>query len=326
MSLKYRQAITEAIAEEMSRDESVVLFGEDVAAAGGTFAATKGLLERFGPNRVRDTPISEAVLTGLATGAAMTGLRPIVEIMYFDFMTLASDQLVNHAAKVRSVSGGEFSVPMVVRTMSGAGRNSGPQHSQNLEGWLAQVPGLKVVAPATPADVKGLLKSAVRDPDPVIVIESQLLWGQVGPVGGADELVPIGSASVARPGRDLTVVVWSGMLPRALAAAQRLADEDGASVEVLDLRSLSPLDEDAVLASARRTGRVLVAHDAVGSFGPGAEIAALVADRAFDALRAPVRRVTAPFAPVPQSTALELGYYPQTDTLVSVARDLLARG
>lgn len=325
MSLKYRQAITEAIAEEMSRDESVVLFGEDVAAAGGTFAATKGLLERFGPSRVRDTPISEAVLTGLATGAAMTGLRPIVEIMYFDFMTLASDQLVNHAAKVRSVSGGEFSVPMVVRTMSGAGRNSGPQHSQNLEGWLAHVPGLKVVAPATPADAKGLLKSAIRDPDPVVVIESQLLWGQLGAVGGEQDLVPIGRAAIARPGTDLTFVVWGGMLPRALAAAQRLAESDGASVEVLDLRSLSPLDEQAVLDSARRTGRVLVAHDAVGPFGPGAEIAALVADRAFDALRAPVRRVASPFAPVPQSTALELGYFPQVDTLVAVARELLAR-
>ncbi len=321
--LKYRLAITAAIAEEMERDENVVLFGEDVAGAGGTFAATKGLLERFGPRRVRDTPISEATLAGMAAGAAMTGLRPIVEIMYFDFVTLASDQLVNHAAKVHSVSGGEFSVPMVVRTMSGAGRNSGPQHSQQLEGWLAHVPGLKVLAPATPRDVKGMLKAAIRDPDPVIVVESQLLWTQVGEVGDENELVPIGSAAIAREGADVTFVAWSGMLPRALAAAEELA-ADGVAAEVVDLRSLSPLDEDTLLASARKTGRVVVAHDAVGRYGPGAEVAALVAEHAFDKLRAPVRRVAAPFAPVPAPTPLERAYYPQTSALAAAARDLLA--
>jgi pyruvate/2-oxoglutarate/acetoin dehydrogenase E1 component len=262
--LKYREAVTAAIAEEMERDPAVVLFGEDVAAAGGTFLATRGLLERFGPVRVRDTPISEGALVGVAIGAAMTGLRPIVEIMFLDFLTLASDQLVNHAAKVASVSEGAFAAPMVMRTLSGAGRAGGPQHGQALESWVAHVPGLKVVMPSTPADAKGLLKAAVRDPGPVVVIESLASWGLRGEVPDGDHVVPIGEASVARAGEDVTLVSRGGAVHRTLAAAELLAAEHGISAEVVDLRTLSPLDTGAILRSLERTGRIAVVHDAVG--------------------------------------------------------------
>jgi len=320
--VKYWRAINDALAEEMERDGSVVVIGEDVGEPGGTYVATKGLFDRFGAQRVRDTPISEGLLVGMATGAAMTGLRPVVEIMFMDFMTLASDQLVNHAAKVSSVSGGEFSVPMVVRTMCGAGRNTGPQHGQSLESWLAHVPGLKVVWPSNPADMKGLLKSAIRDPNPVVVIESLALWNTRDEVPDGEHLVAIGEAAVARAGEDVTLVSWGAAVARTLAAAAQLAG-DGVSAEVLDLRTISPLDEDAILQSVGRTGRLVVVHDAVGPFGAGAEISALVADRGFDALRAPIRRVAAPFAPVPFPPDLEAAYFPQADRIAGVARELV---
>jgi len=320
--VKYWKAINEALAEEMERDAGVVVIGEDVGEPGGTYIATKGLFERFGAQRVRDTPISEGLLIGMATGAAMTGLRPVVEIMFMDFMTLASDQLVNHAAKVSSVSGGEFSVPMVVRTMCGAGRNTGPQHGQSLESWLAHVPGLKVVWPSNPADMKGLLKSAIRDPNPVVVIESLALWNTRDEIPDGEHLVAIGEAAVARPGDDVTLVAWGAAVRRALAAAEQLAGE-GVSAEVLDLRTISPLDEDAILRSVARTGRLVVVHDAVGPFGAGAEISALVADRGFATLKAPIRRVAAPFAPVPFPPDLEAAYFPQADRIARVARDLV---
>jgi pyruvate/2-oxoglutarate/acetoin dehydrogenase E1 component len=321
--LKYREAVTAAIAEEMERDPTVVLFGEDVAAAGGTFLATRGLLDRFGPARVRDTPISEATLVGTAIGAAMTGLRPIVEIMFLDFLTLASDQLVNHAAKVASVSDGEFAAPMVMRTLNGAGRAAGPQHGQSLESWVAHVPGLKVVMPATPADAKGLLKAAVRDPGPVVVIESLAIWGLKGDVPEGDHVVPIGEAAVARAGTDVTLVAWGGAVQRTLAAADELHAEHGVAAEVLDLRTLSPLDAGAILRSLEKTGRIVIVHDAVGPFGGGAEVAAVAASEGFHALRAPVRRVTAPFAPVPLGAALEASYYPQPRDIVETVREVL---
>ena len=320
--VKYWKAINDALAEEMERDAAVVVIGEDVGEPGGTYIATKGLFERFGAQRVRDTPISEGLLIGMATGAAMTGLRPVVEIMFMDFMTLASDQLVNHAAKVSSVSGGAFSVPMVVRTMCGAGRNTGPQHGQSLESWLAHVPGLKVVWPANPADMKGLLKSAIRDPNPVVVIESLALWNTRDEMPDGEHLVAIGEAAVARPGGDVTLVAWGAAERRALAAAEQLEGE-GVSAEVLDLRTISPLDEDAILRSVARTGRLVVVHDAVGPFGAGAEISALVAERGFDTLRAPIRRVAAPFAPVPFPPGLEAAYFPQADRIACVARELV---
>lgn len=318
-TIKYREAVTEALGEEMERDPRVVLFGEDVARAGGTFAATKGLLDRFGEGRVRDTPIAEGVLVGMAVGAAMTGLRPVVEIMFLDFLTLAADQLVNHAAKVRSVSGGEFHAPMVLRTINGAGRAAGPQHGQSLEAWVAHVPGLKVVAPSNPADLKGLLKSAIRDPDPVVVIESLAVWGAKGEVPEGEHLVPIGSAAVARDGDDVTLVSWGGAMARTLEAAEILAAE-GVSAEVLDLRTLSPLDEEAILRSLDKTGRLVIVHDAVGPFGGGAEVAAVAAERAFASLKAPIRRVTAPFAHVPLPPDLERAYYPQADRIADAAR------
>jgi pyruvate/2-oxoglutarate/acetoin dehydrogenase E1 component len=317
--LKYWQAINQAMAEEMERDERVVVFGEDVALAGGTYVATKSLLDRFGPRRVRDTPISEAALVGMATGAAMTGLRPIVEIMFLDFITLATDQLVNHAAKVSSVSGGAFSVPMVVRTMCGAGRNTGPQHGQSLEAWLAHIPGLRVLWPSNPADAKGLLKSAIREPNPTIVIESLALWGSRGEVPDGEHLVPIGQAAIAVGGEDVTLVSWGGAMPRTLAAAATLATEHGVSAEVIDLRSLSPLDEDTILTSLERTGRLVIVHDAVAPFGGGAEVAALAATRGFASLRAPVRRVTPPFAHVPFPPQLEQAYFPQAGAVVEAA-------
>src|SRR3954452_20494440 len=283
---KYWQAINDALHEEMERDPSVVVLGEDVARAGGVYVATKGLLEAYGPARVRDTPISEQILVGLATGAAMTGLRPVLEIMFMDFLTLASDQLVNHAAKVASISAGEFSAPLVIRTMCGAGRGTGPQHGQSFESWIAHVPGLKVVWPSNPADAKGLLLAAIRDPNPVVVVESLALWGRRGEVPDGDGAVPIGKASVVREGTDVTIVAWGAAVPRALDAAGSLADDDGVSAEVVDLRTLSPLDEDTLLASLAKTGRLIVVHDAVTAFGPGAEVAALAAGPGFGLLRA----------------------------------------
>ena len=319
-TVKYWKAINDAMAEEMARDPRVVVVGEDVGQPGGTYVATKGLFDRFGAGRVRDTPISEATLVGMATGAAMTGLRPVVEIMFMDFITLGTDQLVNHAAKVSSVSGGEFRVPLVLRTMCGAGRNTGPQHGQSFESWLAHVPGLKVVWPSNPADMKGLLKSAVRDDNPVVVIESLALWGTRGEVPDGEHLVPIGSAATARAGDDVTLVAWGGAVPRTLAAAETLDADHGIAAEVLDLRTLSPLDEEAILASLARTGRLVVVHDAVGPYGPGAEIAALAATHGFGSLKAPVGRVTAPFAHVPFSRELEAAYFPQPAQVVEAAR------
>jgi pyruvate/2-oxoglutarate/acetoin dehydrogenase E1 component len=260
---------------------------------------------------------------GAAIGAAMTGLRPIVEIMFLDFLTLAADQLVNHAAKVASVSDGAFAAPMVMRTINGAGKAAGPQHGQSLEAWVAHVPGLKVVMPSTPADAKGLLKAAVRDPGPVVVIESLAVWGLKGEIPEGDHVVPIGEAAVARAGDDVTLVSWGGAVQRALAAAESLAGE-GISAEVVDLRTISPLDTGAILRSLEKTGRIVIVHDAVGPFGGGAEVAAVAASEGFHALRAPVRRVTAPFAPVPLGAALETAYYPQSDDIADAVREVLA--
>jgi pyruvate/2-oxoglutarate/acetoin dehydrogenase E1 component len=321
--IKYREAIVEAIAEEMTRDPSVVLFGEDVARAGGTFLQTRGLLDRFGPERVRDTPISEGALVGMAVGAAMTGLRPIVEIMFLDFLTLAADQLVNHAAKVASVSGGAFGVPLVMRTISGAGRSGGPQHGQSLESWIAHVPGLKVVLPSNAGDLKGLLKSAIRDPDPVVVIESLAVWSVAGEVPDGEHLVPIGEASVVAEGDDVTLVSWGAAVARTVQAAERLGAE-GVSVEVIDLRSLSPLDEGTILRSIAKTGRLVIVHDAVSPFGGGAEVAAVAASKGFASLKAPVLRITPPFAPPPLPDALQAAYYPQAEDIAVRTLELLS--
>lgn len=322
--LKYWQAVNEALLEEMTRDERVVLAGEDVAQPGGPFGASRGLLDKFGSWRVKDTPISETAIAGLAVGAALNGLRPVVEIMFMDFMALAMDQVVNQAAKTCYMSGGRLSLPMTIRTLCGAGRNNGPQHSQSLEAWFGHVPGLKVVWPSTPADAKGLLKSAIRDDDPVIVIDSLNLWTTKGEVPDGEHLSPIGKAIVRRPGGDATLVAAGSMVARALAAAEHLAAE-GIETEVVDLRTISPLDRDTILASVAKTHRLVIAHDAVKPFGLGAEIAAMVAEEALEELDARVRRVAAPYAPVPFSPPLESAYYPQAPAIEAAVRAVLGK-
>lgn len=313
-TLKYWQAINRALHEEMDRDERVLVIGEDVAAPGGAFGASKGLLDTFGADRVRDTPISEATIVGTALGAAMAGYRPVVEIMFLDFVTVAMDQIVNQAAKVSYMSAGNFAVPMVIRSVCASGRRTGPQHSQNLEALLAHIPGLKVVWGSNPADARGLLKAAIRDEGPVYVIESLAEWSTRGEVTETDEVVPIGQAAVRREGSDLTLVTWGGVVPRAMAAVDQV---EGASVEVIDLRTISPWDRSTVLGSVRNTGRLLVVHDAVVDFGVGAEIAATVAEQCFDELVAPVRRLGAPHAPSPFAPHLEAEYLPQADSIAS---------
>lgn len=315
---KYWQAINRALHEEMARDSRVLAIGEDVAGPGGPFGATKGLLDAFGPDRVRDTPISEAAIVGTALGAAMAGYRPVVEVMFLDFVTVAMDQVVNQAAKVSYMSGGRFSAPMVIRSICASGRSTGPQHSQSLEAWLAHVPGLKVVWGSTPADAYGLLKSAIRDEGPVYVIESLANWGMRGEVSAEETLVPIGKAALRRRGDDLTLVTWGGAAARAEAALELVPDR---SVELIDLRSISPWDRDTVIRSVNRTRRLLIVHDAVVDFGVGAEIAAVVGEACFDSLKAPVKRLGAPYAPSPFAPHLEEVYLPHP---TAIAADITA--
>lgn len=312
--LRYWQGINHALAAEMERDPSVVVLGEDVGASGGPFGATRGLQERFGAGRVRDTPISELALAGLGVGAALTGLRPVVEIMFDDFVTLAMDQLVNQAAKLRFMSGGRTRVPLVVRTMVGAGKGTGPQHGQSFEGWLAHVPGLAVAVPATPADACGLLRAAIRHDDPVVVFESLRLWSVRGEIDD-DDVAEVGRAAVRRRGGDVTLVSLGGVLPR-VEEACRLAAEAGVDVELIDLRWLWPLDWAAIEASLRRTGRLVVAHDAVRFLGPASELAARAAETD-GLLRAPVRRVAPPRSPVPFAPALEAAYFPSAERIAA---------
>ena len=321
-TVTYAQSVFEALAEEMERDSSVFLLGEDVAVYGGIFTATRGLLERFGPERVRDTPISEAGITGVAVGAALMGMRPVVEIMYEDFTTIAMDQIVNNAAKIRYMFGGQVRVPMVVRTQGGSGRGNAAQHSQSLEAWFAHIPGLVVVMPSTPYDVKGLLKAAIRDDNPVVFIEHKMLYRAEGLVPASEYIIPIGKADVKRTGSDVTVIVTSWMVPRALAAAEELAAQ-GISVEVVDPRTLRPLDEETILASVRKTGRALVVHEAVKFGGIGAEIAAMIMEQAFDYLDAPVRRLAGVDIPIPYAAVLEQAAVPTTEGIAAAVRDLV---
>jgi pyruvate dehydrogenase E1 component beta subunit len=318
------QAINQALREEMTRNAGVFIAGEGVGVSihENPMLPTDGLLRDFGPGRVKDTPVSEAAIAGLAVGAAAAGLRPVVEIMFNPFFTLASDMIVNHAAKLRYLSGGKSSFPLVVRIKSGAGFGAGCQHSHNLEAWVAHCPGLKVVMPATPADAKGLLKSAVRDENPVIFIEDMLLYFVPGPVPEEEYLTPIGKADIKRPGKDVTVVTWSKMLGVALRGAAQLAGE-GIEVEVVDLRTLVPLDKETILASVRKTGRLVVLHEATRTGGFAGEIAAVVMEEAFASLKAPFRRVTAPDIPVPASPPLERFYIPDEEKLISAVKDIL---
>lgn len=321
--IRYVKAIADAIAEEMSRDERVILLGEDVGAPGGTFGATKGLFQQFGKERVRDTPISETAIVGAAIGAAANGLRPIVEIMFMDFIGTCWDQVVNQMAKMRYMFGGQMRLPLVLRTHTGAGLNAGPQHSGSLEAWAVHVPGLKVVMPSTPADMKGLLKAAIRDDNPVIVVENKTLYAMKGEVPAGDHLVPIGRAEVKRTGSDVTVVAVSRMVHEALKAAETLGTE-GISVEVLDPRTVSPLDREMLLASVAKTGRLVVAHEAWGPCGIGAEVAAVVAEHGFRSLKAPIRRVTPPFTPVPFSPPMEKFWLPDAGRIAVAVREVCA--
>jgi acetoin:2,6-dichlorophenolindophenol oxidoreductase subunit beta len=314
----YIRAITTALADAMRADERVFVLGEDVAE-GGPYTATAGLAEEFGTARVINTPISEAAITGVAIGAAQSGMHPVLEIMFIDFITLALDQLVNGAAKAHFMSGGQLTVPLVLRTQGGAGQRGAAQHSQSLESWLTHVPGLKVVMPSGPADAAGLLASAIADPNPVVFIENKTLYFRKGDVAEPPAPVPIGKGVIVREGSDLTIVALSALVHDALAAADQLAAEHGIEADVIDPRTLVPLDLELIVASVERTGRLVVAHEAVEHGGFGAEIAAQVQSAAFDFLDAPVTRVGAPFAPIPFSAPLEDAYLPGTDEIVAAA-------
>lgn len=319
---RYIRAINKALGDAMDADPSVILMGEDIAEAGGSFKATRGLLERFGPERVRDTPISENTIAGAAVGAALTGLKPVIEIMFMDFVTLAMDGIVNQAAKSRFMFGGQASVPIVLRLPHGGGLNAGPQHSQCLENWFAHVPGLKVVCPATIEDAYALTRAAIADPDPVILVENKALYGMTGDLPEPTPSARIGAARIARDGHDVTLVTYGAALFTSLEAAKTLANE-GISAEVIDLRSLQPWDEAVVLASVAKTHRAVVVHEAVRSFGIGAEIAAVIGEVGFDDLDAPVGRVGAPFMPVPFARSLEERYIPSSAAIVAAARKTL---
>ena len=320
----FREAVLDGLREEMMRDPTVVMLGEDIGAAGGVFKQTEGLFETFGALRVVDTPISESGAFGIAVGAAMTGLRPIFEVMFGDFITLIMDQLVNQAAKVRYMSAGAVSVPLVVRTTMGIGANLGPQHSQSLYAWAAHVPGLKVVIPSTPADAKGLFKAAIRDDDPVLIFEDRLLYARKGPVPDGDDVIPLGSASIKRPGRDLTIIAIGRMVHVALEGAEILARE-GIEAEVIDPRTLVPLDTEALVESVKRTSRALVVDGGARNFGAAAEIAMRVYEGAFDWLDAPIERLAGADVPIPLSRSLEHLAQPDVNAIVSSARTLVRR-
>jgi pyruvate/2-oxoglutarate/acetoin dehydrogenase E1 component len=324
--LTYLEAVREALTQEMRRDPEVFLLGEDIGVYGGAFGVTRGMLEEFGAERVRDTPISEAAIAGTATGAALMGMRPVMEIMFMDFLTISMNQLVNQAAKIRFMFGGKASIPMVIRAPAGSGTGAAAQHSQSLEAWFVHVPGIKVVAPATPYDAKGLLVTAIRDNNPVLFMEHKLLYRTKGPVPEEAYTIPLGSAEVKRQGRDLTVLAYSAMVPRALEAAEHLATE-GIEVEVVDLRSLKPLDRQTIIGSVSRTGRVLIVHEAPQTGGFGGELAAVVTEsEAFDYLDAPLCRLGGRDIPIPYNRTLERSTVPQVEDIVASARHLAREG
>ncbi|MGA7120081.1 MAG: pyruvate dehydrogenase complex E1 component subunit beta [Polyangiaceae bacterium] len=324
-TLRFREALREAMVEEMDRDDRVFLMGEEVGHYQGAYKVSEGMLEKFGPKRVVDTPIAEAGFAGVGVGAAMVGLRPIVEFMTWNFSAVAFDQILNNAAKLRQMSGGQFDCPIVFRGPNASAAQVGSQHSHAMEHFYATIPGLKVVAPAFPADAKGLLKSAIRDDNPVLVMESETLYGVRGEVPDGEHVVAMGKAQVARQGKDVTIATYSRMTHVALEAAT-LLEKEGISAEVLDLRSLRPLDEDAIVASVERTHRLVVVHEGWPYGGVGAEIADRVQRLAFDALDAPILRVTTLDVPMPYSKKLEQACMPQADRVVATVRRLLARG
>jgi acetoin:2,6-dichlorophenolindophenol oxidoreductase subunit beta len=319
--ISYREAVSEGIAREMRRDESVVCLGEDIGAAGGVFKTTAGLFEEFGPKRVWDTPISEQAIVGAAMGAAMTGMRPVAEIMFSDFLACCWDYLANEIPKVRYMTGGQVTVPLVIRTANGGGLGFGAQHSQATENWALTVPGLKIAAPSTPADVVGLMASAIRSDDPVVVFEHKGLFASKGPAAPTGHVVPLGEASVIRRGRDVTLVALASTVPTALRAAEVLATE-GIAAEVIDLRCLIPLDMRTVLASVERTSRLMIVEENPYQGGWGGTVASIVADEGFEFLDAPIRRVAAACVPLPFADRLEDEVIPTVDKVADVARRL----
>jgi pyruvate dehydrogenase E1 component beta subunit len=318
--LTYRAAIARGIAQEMRRDPSVVLVGEDVGAAGGVFKLTEGLFAEFGPKRVRDTPISEQAIVGAAMGAAMTGLRPIAELMFSDFFAVTWDMVINQIAKTRYMTDGQVSLPLVLRTANGAGLRFGAQHSQSIENWAMAIPGLKIVAPSTPADMVGLMAAAIRDDDPVIMCEHKALFAEKGEVPDGELIDTLGTARIVRPGSDVTIVALAAMVPKAVAAADRLAAEHGMDAEVIDLRSLVPLDTATILASVAKTSRLFTVEENPRLCGWGAEIASIVADEGFYSLDAPIVRITTPHIPLPSAAALEDLAVPSVERIVETVR------
>jgi len=315
-NLSYREAVSAAIAQEMRRDENVVFIGEDIAAAGGVFKTTEGLLDEFGPLRVRDTPISEQAIIGAAMGAAMTGLRPIAEIMFSDFFAVCWDLVVNQIAKTRFMSDGQCSFPLVIRCANGGGARFGAQHSQSVENWAMAVPGLKVVAPSSAADVKGLLAAAIRDPDPVLFFEQKSLYGTKGDVPEGEHVVPLGKANVLRDGDDVTIVALAAMVPKAMQAAATLQSEHSIAATVIDVRSLVPLDTTTIFESVSKTGRLVTVEENPRLCGWGAELSSLVAEELFWDLEGPIVRVTTPHVPLPSADALEDAVLPSAARIV----------
>ena len=316
------EAIREAIAEEMERDRNVFMIGEDIGRFGGALGQTKGLFERFGDERILDTPISEAAIVGAAVGASMLGMRPIADIMFTDFSTLAMDQIVNQAAKARFMSGGKVSVPVVIKMQSGAGRGKAAQHSQSLEAIYSHIPGLKVVMPSTPYDAKGLFKSAIRDDDPVVYMEHGSLYGIKGQIPEEDYTLPIGVGDIKREGKDISIVTYSYMVHKALAAAETLASE-GIDAEVVDLRTLRPMDTDIIIDSIKKTHRVVVLHEACVTGGIGGEIVAKIAENAFDYIDAPIKRLGIPDVPIPYAKSLEDTIIPNEEKLIACIKAVL---
>ncbi|MCE1255254.1 MAG: alpha-ketoacid dehydrogenase subunit beta [Anaerolineae bacterium] len=324
--LTYLEAVREAMVQEMRQDPDVFLIGEDIGVYGGAFGVSKGMLEEFGPERIRETPISEAGIAGVATGAALMGMRPIMEIMFMDFITLSTNQLVNQAAKIRFMFGGHASIPMVVRTPMGSGTGAAAQHSQCLENWFVGTPGIKVVAPATPEDAKGMLITAIRDNNPVLFLEHKLLYRTKGNVPEETYAVPFGKAVVRREGKHLSIITYSHMVVKALEAAQVL-EKEGIDVEVVDLRSLKPLDSETIVKSVTKTGRVLIVHEAPETGGFGGELAAVIASsEAFDRLDAPLVRLAGRNVPIPYNRTLEKAAVPQVEDIIKAARTLATEG
>jgi len=322
--ITYAEALREAMSEEMRKDERIILMGEDVGIYGGAFGVSMGMINEFGPERVRDTPISELGITGCAVGAAMTGLLPIVEIMFSDFITLAMEQLVNQGAKNRFQFGGQGSVPMVLRAPGGSGTGAAEQHSQSPEAWVTNVPGLKVVIPSTPADAKGLLKASIYDPNPVVFLEQKLLYRTKGPVPQEDYSIPLGQADIKRFGRDITIITYGRMVPRCLKVAENLANSRGVDVEVVDVRTLVPLDKKTLIDSVKKTGKCLVVYEAPQTGGYGAELAAVIADSdAFFYLDAPIRRLGGLDVPIPYNPKLEAQVIPTEETITAALETLL---